>query len=58
MSYKGTVNIPTAVFLSAHSWQEKMGWYMQIVNLNLKFDTLLIIILEGEQIKSPYDRKY
>lgn len=33
------------------------GWYMQIVNLSLKFDTLLVIILEGEQIRSPYDEK-
>ena len=30
---------------------------MQIVNLNLKFDTLLIITLEGGQIKSLYVEK-
>lgn len=33
-----------------------MESYMQIYNLNLKFDTLLIIILGG-QIKSLYDEK-
>lgn len=30
---------------------------MQIVNLNQKFDTLLIITLEGGQINSPYVEK-